>query len=169
MTGGADRVIVGGWLPGNMNSVRRFSWYDLIGKGLGNSGLHEQAIETPDGSVKRYSRPEDVTIPAGATSAPATAASIELPPWLLAPAPRAAAGDALLRPSDPAENEGHRTRTAHSLQTPARALQRCTLVHRLLQSPPDVALARPRDAALDYLPRNADVCTAGDRRALAYG
>jgi ATP-dependent helicase/nuclease subunit A len=169
MTRAADRLIVGGCLPGNMNSVRRFSWYDLIGKGLGNSGLHEQAIETPDGSVKRYSRPEDVTIPAGATSAPATAASIELPPWLLAPAPRAAAGDALLRPSDPAENEGHRTRTGESVQARARALQRGTLVHRLLQSLPDVALARRRDAALNYLTRNADGWTAGDREALAEG
>src|SRR6266478_5445027 len=169
MTRAADRLIVGGCLPGNMNSVRRFSWYDLIGKGLGNSGLHEQAIETPDGSVKRYSRPEDVTIPAGATSAPATAASIELPPWLLAPAPRAAAGDALLRPSDPAENEGHRTRTGESVQARARALQRGTLVHRLLQSLPDVAIARRRDAALNYLTRNADGWTAGDREALAEG
>src|SRR5258707_11113137 len=60
MTRAADRLIVGGCLPGNMNAVRKFSWYDLIVKGLGNSGLHEQAIETPDGPVKRYWRLEDV-------------------------------------------------------------------------------------------------------------
>jgi ATP-dependent helicase/nuclease subunit A len=169
MTRAADRLIVGGCLPGNMNSVRRFSWYDLIGKGLGNSGLHEQTIETPDGPVKRYSRPEDVTVPAGATSAPATAAPTELPPWLLTPAPREAAGDDLLRPSDPAENEDHRTRTAETIQARGRALQRGTLVHRLLQSLPEVALARRRDAALNYLTRNADGWTAGDREALAEG
>jgi ATP-dependent helicase/nuclease subunit A len=169
MTRAADRLIVGGCLPGNMNSVRRFSWYDLIGKGLGNSGLHEQTIETPDGPVKRYSRLEDVTVPAGAASSPATAAPTELPPWLLTPAPREAAGDDLLRPSNPAENEDHRTRTAETIQARGRALQRGTLVHRLLQSLPDVALARRRDAALDYLTRNADGWTAGDREALAEG
>src|SRR5450432_3706436 len=40
MTRAADRLVVGGCLPGNMNSVRKFSWYDLIGKGLASSGLH---------------------------------------------------------------------------------------------------------------------------------
>jgi ATP-dependent helicase/nuclease subunit A len=169
MTRAADRLIVGGCLPGNMNSVRRFSWYDLIGKGLGNSGLHEQTIETPDGPVKRYSRPEDVTIPAGATSAAATAAPTELPPWLHTPAPREAAADDLLRPSDPARDEGHRIRTAETIQARGRALQRGTLVHRLLQSLPDVALERRRDAALKYLARNAGGWSAGDREALAEG
>ena len=49
MTRAADRLIVGGCMPGNMNSVREFSWYDLIDKGLGNSGLQLQEIETADG------------------------------------------------------------------------------------------------------------------------
>src|SRR6185312_14578421 len=34
MTRAADRLIVGGCLPGNMRSVRPLSWYDLITKGL---------------------------------------------------------------------------------------------------------------------------------------
>ena len=38
MTRAADRLIVGGCMPGNMNSVRKHSWYDLIVKGLSNSG-----------------------------------------------------------------------------------------------------------------------------------
>ena len=52
MTRAADRLIVGGCMPGNMNSVREFSWYDLIVKGLGNSGLQLQDIETADGRRK---------------------------------------------------------------------------------------------------------------------
>src|ERR1700720_4718045 len=61
MTRAADRLVVGGCMPGNMNSVRRYSWYDLIVKGLANSGLHEETIERPDGgTVKRYSRLADV-------------------------------------------------------------------------------------------------------------
>src|SRR6202162_5138287 len=81
MTRAADRLIVGGCMPGNMNTVRKYSWYDLIVKGLGNSGLHEQTIERPDGTVKRYSRPEDVAAPTGAAAAPAAATPIELPAW----------------------------------------------------------------------------------------
>src|ERR1700716_4318630 len=55
MTRAAGRLIVGGCMPVNMNTIRRFSWYDLIAKGLGNSGLHEQTIESRDGPVNRYS------------------------------------------------------------------------------------------------------------------
>ena len=39
MTRAADRLIVGGCLPGNMRSVRPLSWYDLITKGLAGSSL----------------------------------------------------------------------------------------------------------------------------------
>ena len=60
-----------------------------------------------------------------------------------------------LRPSDPAGDDGHRVRTGESIELRARALQRGTLVHRLLQSLPDVASERRRDAALKYLARNA--------------
>jgi ATP-dependent helicase/nuclease subunit A len=169
MTRAADRLIVGGCMPGNMNSVRKFSWYDLIVKGLGNSGLHEQTIETPDGPVKRYSRLEDVAAPAAASAAPAATAPIELPIWLQTSAPAEIPADSLLRPSDPAEAEGRGVRTGETIQLRARALWRGTLVHRLLQSLPDLAPERRRDAALKYLARNADGWTDGDRAALADG
>ncbi len=169
MTRAADRLIVGGCMPGNMNTVRKHSWYDLIVKGLGNSGLHEQTIETPDGPVKRYSRPEDVTATAGAATAPATTTPIELPSWLRTSAPPEAVADSLLRPSDPAEGEGRGVRTGESLRLRARAVQRGTLVHRLLQSLPDVATDRRRDAALKYLARNARDWTDDDRESLALG
>jgi ATP-dependent helicase/nuclease subunit A len=86
---------------------------------------------------------------------------------LRTPAPTESPPDSLLRPSDPAENEGRSIRTGESVQLRARALQRGTLVHRLLQSLPDLAIERRRDAALKYLARNADGWTDGDRAALA--
>jgi ATP-dependent helicase/nuclease subunit A len=46
-------------------------------------------------------------------------------------------------------------------------LQRGTLVHRLLQSLPDLASNRRRDAAIRHLARNADGWTDGDRATLA--
>jgi len=155
MTRAADRLIVGGCMPGNMNSVRKFSWYDLIGKGLENSGLHLQTIETSDnGVVKRYTRLEDGVTATG-VAATTEAAPIELPSWLYVSAPPRASADILLRPSDAAEDEGRRFRSHDSIQTRADALRRGTLVHRLLQSLPDVASERRRDAAQNYLARNA--------------
>ena len=56
---------------------------------------------------------------------------------------------------------------ANRSQLRARALQRGTLVHRLLQSLPDVAAERRRDAALRYLARNAGGWTEDEREALA--
>jgi ATP-dependent helicase/nuclease subunit A len=169
MTRAADRLIVGGCMPGNMNSVRKYSWYDLIVKGLANSGLHEQTIETAAGPIKRYSRPEDVGAATGAAAAPAAGASIELPPWLQTPAAPEPRANGLLRPSDPAGNEGRRVRTGESIELRARAVQRGTLVHRLLQSLPEITAERRRDAALNYLARNADGWSDGDRKALAEG
>jgi ATP-dependent helicase/nuclease subunit A len=170
MTRAADRLIIGGCLPGNMNSVRKFSWYDLIVKGLEQSGLHLREIKTPDGVVKRYSRIGDVTAAADAAgAAPVPPASTALPAWLHETAPLETHADHPLRPSDPAEDEGHRVRAGESPEMRARALLRGTLVHRLLQSLPDIGIARRRDAALGYLARNAGHWSADDREALAAG
>jgi ATP-dependent helicase/nuclease subunit A len=170
MTRAADRLIVGGCMPGNMNTVRKFSWYDLIVKGLANSGLQLQETETANGVVKRYARPEDVAEPAATVAAPTATAATALPAWLLASAPTERPADGLLRPSDPADpadDNSHRVRSGESIQIRARALQRGTLVHRLLQSLPEIASERRRDAALSYLARNGDAWTLRDREALA--
>ncbi len=167
MTRAADRLIVGGCMPGNMKNVRPFSWYDLIRKGLDNSGLPLQEIETAAGTVKRYTRAEDTTPAAGLATAPATAAPIVLPGWLLTPALPETSAQNLLRPSEAADGDGHPVRTGESVMRRARALQRGTLVHRLLQSLPDIAAERRRDAALAYLARNAEGWTADEQHALA--
>ena len=167
MTRAADRLIIGGCMPGNMRTVRALSWYDLIDKGLSNSGLDLQEFETAGGKVKRYSRPEDVASPAPVAGTSETAAPIVLPAWLRTSAPPEAPPDNLLRPSDPAEDEGHRVRTSESIRERARALQRGTLVHRLLQSLPELAGDRRRDAARRYLERNAADWAEDEREALA--
>jgi ATP-dependent helicase/nuclease subunit A len=166
MTRAADRLIVGGCMPGNMRTVRAFSWHDLIDKGLGNSGLELQELETAGGKVKRYSRPEDAAVSAAAAVAPAVATPVALPAWLRTSAPPEATADNLLRPSGPAEDEGHRVKTGESIRERARALQRGTLVHRLLQSLPDLAGERRRGAARRYLDRNAADWTEDEREAL---
>jgi ATP-dependent helicase/nuclease subunit A len=166
MTRAADRLIVGGCMPGNMKTVRQYSWYDLIVKGLGDSGLHAQKIDTPEGIVTRYSRPEDAAIPSSVTAAATTTAPVALPPWLLIPAAPETPADILLRPSDTAGNEGRRVRASESFPRRGRALQRGTLVHRLLQSLLDVAAEHRPNAALQYLARNAGDWAEGERKSL---
>jgi ATP-dependent helicase/nuclease subunit A len=167
MTRAADRLIVGGCLPGNMRSVRPLSWYDLITKGLAGSSLQLQEIETPIGRVKRYTRPEETTPSAAPAAAPPPPAPLVLPNWLLTPAQPEISPESLLRPSDPADSVHHPVRTAESMTQRARALQHGTLVHRLLQSLPDIPAPRRREAALAYLARNADGWSEEERQALA--
>ena len=166
MTRAADRLIVGGCMPGNMNTVRKSSWYDLIGKGLANSGLELEELETPHGTVRRYFRSGEVASLSGPVAATADA-PVALPSWLTTPAAAEASADSLLRPSDPADDDSHRVRTAESLTQRARALRCGTLVHRLLQSLPDIDIARRHDAAAGYLARNAGDWTQDERKALA--
>jgi ATP-dependent helicase/nuclease subunit A len=166
MTRAADRLIVGGCMPGNMRKLRELSWYDLIEKGLGDSGLHMQHVPPPDGVVKRYLRLEDIAPLAGAATAQASATVMPLPAWLRAPVARELLADKFLRPSDPAE-QGRALRTGESAQLRARALQRGKLVHRLLQSLPDVPSEGRLTAALRYLARNADEWAEDEREKLA--
>jgi ATP-dependent helicase/nuclease subunit A len=163
MTRAADRLIIGGCMPGNRNNIRDFCWYDLIKKGLSRSGLVEQTLETESGKVTRLSRAEDVA-DVGSTAATAAVARIELPSWLRTPHPEQPAAD-LLRPSGAGADSG-RIRSAEPLAERARALQRGTLVHRLLQSLPDLSPARRRDAAKNHLARNAPSWSEADRMAL---
>ena len=169
MTRAADRLIVGGSMPGNRNEVRLLSWYDLITKGLAVSGLHVQNVPPPDGPVRRYLRLEDAA-PSPSPIAdvlPARGPVIALPPWLRAPATRQTTAPSFLRPSDAADDEGHQPRSGESPDSRARALQRGSLVHRLLQSLPELLPERRREAALRYLARNAGDWTDDEREALA--
>ena len=166
MTRAADRLIVGGCMPGNMNSVRRNSWYDLIEKGLSQSGLTEQTIETPDGPVKRFSRAADELPVAGARAIAARSAASALPDWLLTRLPTRASSDNLLRPSD-AGGASRGVKAGESLLERSRAMERGTLVHRLLQSLPDLAATRRGDAARTYLARNAIGWSEAERNELA--
>jgi ATP-dependent helicase/nuclease subunit A len=166
MTRAADRLIVAGIMPGNRNSVRENSWYDLVEKGLAASGLQEEVTETDEGAIKRYTRPEDGA-PAGGAIAAGTSAQRTLPPWLRTPLPTKSATAGLLRPSDAGGETARRVRSDESVEQRMRALQRGTLVHRLLQSLPDVATERRRDAALSFLRRQAVDWSDSERETLA--
>jgi ATP-dependent helicase/nuclease subunit A len=166
MTRAADRLIVAGCMPGNRNSVRELCWYDLIGKGLQASGLQEETIETPEGAIKRYVRPEEAAPAAGGAPAAAARTRRELPEWLRAPMRAQTAADHFLRPSD-AGSSASKPRSGESIAERSKALQRGTLVHRLLQSLPDLAASRRPEAAENFLARNATTWTEAERAELA--
>jgi ATP-dependent helicase/nuclease subunit A len=166
MTRAADRLIVAGIKPGNVNSIRKLCWYDLADKGLAASGLREETIETDDGAIRRYRRPED-SAPTRAPVAAPVSTPATLPSWLRTPLPRQTTDAGLLRPSDTGSDTARRVKSGESIGQRTLALRRGTLVHRLLQSLPDVAAERRRDAALNFLRRNAADWNDGDREALA--
>jgi len=167
MTRAADRLIIAGCMPGNMNNVRRDCWYDLVARGLEASGLTVEKIETPDGEVKRYARPEDIAALPGGETEKGPVAAIELPTWLRASVVETPAADQVLRPSDASDDGELRPRAGPSIVARTEAMQRGTLVHRLLQSLPDVAASKRRDAALKYLARNAQEWPEAERVRLA--
>ena len=83
MTRAADRLIVGGCMPGNMNSVRENSWYDLIEQGSRQiPDCSCQEIKAANGVVKRYSRSEDVRRKPLRRRRRRPRRAIELPSWL---------------------------------------------------------------------------------------
>ena len=137
--------------------------------GLSASGLQLTELETAHGPVKRFWRAEDVPPAAKAPPVQGTLALGHVPSWLRTPAPPEAPADTLLRPSDPAESGSGHTIIAHEARhARERALKRGTLIHRLLQSLPDVAPPRRNDAARDFLQRNAQALfTSAERDAMA--
>jgi ATP-dependent helicase/nuclease subunit A len=167
MTRAADRLIVGGSMPGNMNNVRKLCWYDLIVRGLAGSRLQEETIETPEGQVKRYTRAPDAAAPSEAAAPPSgSRVPIPLPSWLRESVATEPAADHRLRPSDGAGAPARGVGRADQSEQRARAMQRGTFVHRLLQSLPEVAAPRRREAAEKFLARNAPNWSEADREAL---
>jgi ATP-dependent helicase/nuclease subunit A len=124
-----------------------------------------QSVETSEGTVKRYAR-EEGSVPTTGAAAPRKLALIDTPSWLYESAPEEMT-DSFLRPSAPADDESRHFRFLRSSQTRAEALRRGTLVHRLLQSLPDVASERRPDAAMKFLVRNAAEWSNAAREMLA--
>ena len=121
MTRAADRLIIAGCMPGNRNSVRENSWYDLIKRGLANSDLAFHEIPAGDGVVKSYRRAEDTTPETDIALDAAASTQPSLPEWLHTPAAPGQIIDSRLRPSDPAAEDSHRIRTRQIDRSCARA------------------------------------------------
>jgi ATP-dependent helicase/nuclease subunit A len=81
----------------------------------------------------------------------------KLPAWLTSPAPAESGGSVVVSPSSVSDEavvmQAPQQRNAVQEQTQARALARGTLIHRLLQSLPDIEPTRREAAAHSFLAR----------------
>ncbi|MBV8744927.1 MAG: PD-(D/E)XK nuclease family protein [Xanthobacteraceae bacterium] len=145
MTRAADRLVVCGAV--GKQAMPAGCWYQLIQQGLeASESLVEEPADHRDGTVRRFR-----TAPAEPT-APVEAAAEQMafawtPAWLWDPVPAAPA----VRPVTPSTASSGRYRRNGDATARASALLRGTLVHRLLQSLPDVVAERRAEAAQQFL------------------
>jgi ATP-dependent helicase/nuclease subunit A len=141
-------------------------WYDLV-----RGPLESFLVEETDGEEKvlRYRKTPDASPgkPAPPASGETKVGPARLPSWLreLAPAETARAGP--LSPSAAFENEFGRMARGASAADRQKALERGRIVHRLMQSLPDIPVARRRDALAGYLVRNANKFSADEQAEMA--
>ena len=169
MTRAAERLIVCGY-QGKRRSPQG-CWYQLIHDGLaGMPGF----TQIGDGEDRRW-RYAKVEPPdeAFATAGPiATAPELELPPWLTAPAPIEPPRPVVFAPSESDADAEDHPATAAPRPAPRRGTRKQAvtlgrLVHRLMQSLPDVAPERRREAAHSFLHHADASLDAEERERLA--
>ena len=165
MTRAADRLIVAGIKPGNSKNLRQSCWYDLVEKGLAASGLIEEIIETDDGKIKRYMRPEDGLQVGGAVT-DATAAQRVVAGWLRTSLP---APNDDLRPAAPVRFKRQQSAARQIRRIGRAANTGLTTRHAGASFVAIRARRRGRAAArraLNFLRRNAGDWTDSDRETL---
>ena len=156
MTRAADRLIVCG-AEGERKRPDG-CWYDLV-----RTPLEPFLVEEKDGEDKvlRYRKAAAPPEPVPAADAPEEAASREFPSWLREFAPAQAPRAAPLSPSSAFEDEiGRIAYPAAAAADRQKALERGRIVHRLMQSLPDIPPARRQDALAHYLAAAGDFATA---------
>jgi ATP-dependent helicase/nuclease subunit A len=155
LTRAEDRLIICG--AKGVNKAPGGCWHDLVLSAL--APLSEEASDG-DGRIWRF-RKGDWTMPDDGPRA--AEKPIALPSWLTTNAPPSPTTVKVLRPSDTADDEPRHVTGGGDR---ASALLRGSLVHRLLQSLPDIPAARRRKVADDYLVRAGGKLPAEERARL---
>ena len=138
MTRTSHRLYVGGWELKKKETDSEGCWHNLVKDGLKQSESGVQAdggiIVWEDPALRDAAKPSTVSIPAPLPA---------LPAWAFRPAPVEKVEMQALAPSQIAN--------APSAATPDQAFARGRIIHRLLQSLPDLDDARRDDAATRFL------------------
>jgi ATP-dependent helicase/nuclease subunit A len=155
LTRAEERLIVCG--AKGVNKAPEGCWHDLV---LGALEPLSEEDGDADGKIWRFCK----GAPAIADDGARKKRQVALPPWLTASAPPSPPAMAILRPSDTADEVPRHVRRGGEREL---ALLRGSLVHRLLQSLPDIPADRRRKTADDYFARNGGKLPAGERARLA--
>jgi ATP-dependent helicase/nuclease subunit A len=163
MTRAAERLVVCG--ARGSREPPEGCWYQLVETALKADSVTEPA-DAGDGEVLRFYKGEPPAKTAVAVATPEPAAASVLPAWLTA----AAAPEApQRRPVTPSASDSTPEVRPSSIGDAARklALLRGTLIHRLLQSLPDLAPERRDEAARGFLALAAKDFAQAERDAMA--
>jgi len=114
--------------------------------------------------VLRYRKGEQPAAEIQKNIVPAAIKPVSLTSWLTTDATSGASRPRTLTPSSVMDDDDARPFTAAGN---AKALLRGTLVHRLMQSLPDIPATRRAKAAADYLARTGAELSADERKQLA--
>ncbi len=149
MTRAADRLVICG-AAGLRPAMPPGCWYELMRDALAPISSIEPA-DDGEGEVwrfRKFSRPQQMELHIAVTQ------PVRTPPsWLTQPAPSAAQGPRMVSPSS-AEEEGVVRMPALGVDA-RKARARGVLVHRLMQSLPDIPAAQRTTAARAFLERAA--------------
>jgi len=165
MTRAAERLIVCGCH--GKKKPNADCWYDLVRKGLdGQTGFEE--VRDGGTTTWRYRKAAEQASAPAFPRLPQTEPASDLPAWLTTPAPTDVARSTLVSPSSAydeavAPQALPRQRNAAQERAQAQALARGTLIHRLLQSLPDIEPARRQAAAHSFLARAAAAFSVDER------
>jgi ATP-dependent helicase/nuclease subunit A len=160
MTRAIERLVVCGAL--GQNKAPEGCWYQLVEDALAEHSVREPA-DAGGGEVRRFYIGEPHGLPAPTRPA-ALPEKKPVPAWLKQPAKLERPTLRVLRPSDPGDDEPRRAASSGDRDG---ALLRGSLLHRLMQSLPDIAPEHRREAARQYLAHTGKKLDEAARDAIA--
>jgi ATP-dependent helicase/nuclease subunit A len=161
MTRAAEQLVVCG--TQGKNKIPDGSWYQLIEDALKQDSLSE-AAEFGGGDVLRYRKGDAPPPVLRKNNVPAAIKPTSLPAWLSTNAAADTPAPPTVTPSSDEDDDDARP---FAPAGNAQALLRGTLVHRLMQSLPDIAPQRRLKAAQDYLARAGIELASEERQKIA--
>jgi ATP-dependent helicase/nuclease subunit A len=152
MTRAIDRLVICGIDPSRKRPEG--CWYDLV-----NAAIRPLAVEEPadhgEAKVWRYRKQQDTAVRQRPTPQDAEAPNASAPPpWLAAQAKPDTDRPRPIKPSDVSPDAPAPLRRGDA-EARARAMERGSLVHRLLQSLPDVPMERRAETGRAFLRRGS--------------
>ena len=161
MTRAAERLVICG--TQGARKIPEGCWYQLVENAMADECVSEPA-DDGSGEVLRYRKGEQATTVLQENILPAAIKPASLMSWLTTDATSGISQPRAITPSSVMDDDDARPFTAAGN---AQALLRGTLVHRLLQSLPDIPSERRAKAAADYLGRTGAEFSTDERKTFA--